>query len=50
MTFYVYDKVDESQTNEKGEKKEKPLLIVIPPIYDISPFDYCRAMVCGKRL
>ena len=34
--FYLYEKRDDG-------KKKKPLLIVIPPIYDISPFDIWQA-------
>ena len=39
--FYVYDKKD--LKNPKNSRKKKPLLLVIPPIYDISPFDYWQA-------
>ena len=50
MTFYVYDKVEApSNVQRRVKRKEKPLLIVIPPIYDISPFDYWQAYEYADR-
>jgi dienelactone hydrolase len=44
--FFIYEK-DKSQRVEKKEKK--PLLIIIPPIYDISPFDTWQAVHYAGR-
>ena len=45
--FYVYDKKDPKYPKNYGKKK--PLLLVIPPIYDISPFDYWQAYDFAER-